>query len=137
MRAVVDAGVLLTGLIRPRGPTGSVLGRLREGRFVLVVSRAIVDEIGALLSGPWLRDKYGIVDDDAETFLRFLPLRAELVTPEGPLRRCREARNDRLLEAAVAGRADRLVTGDAELLALRAIEGAKIVDPTAFVAEVD
>lgn len=137
MRAVVDTDLLVTGLIRPRGAIGSVLARLREARFVAVVSPAILDEMVGVLSRPRLCEKYGIDDGAVETFLRFLLLRAELVKPAVEVRRCRDRRDDELLEAALVGRADRLVTGDADVLALGTVEHVRIISPASFAAEIE
>jgi putative PIN family toxin of toxin-antitoxin system len=137
MRAVVDPRVLATGLIRPRGSPASVLARLREGRFVSVVSPAMLDETVAVLSQPWLCDKYGIDEAAVGTLLRFLLLRSELVKPPSEARRCRDPLDDKLLDAALASRADRLLTGGADLLALRGFEGVKILDPATFAGEIE
>jgi len=137
MQAVIDTNVLVSGLIRPRGAPGAVLRALRDRRFVAVVSPAILEEIIDVLSRPWLRDKYAIDDQGVEAFLRLLVLRAELVEPHSEVRRCRDPDDDKLLETAVDGRADRLVSGDADLLALGSIEGVAIVDPASFLDELD
>jgi predicted nucleic acid-binding protein len=52
------------------------------------------------------------------------------------IRLCRDPRDDKFLEAALAGRAARVVMGDADLLALGALEDVRIVTPSAFVAEI-
>lgn len=137
MRAVIDTNVLISGLIRPRGAPGAVLRALRDRRFVAVVSPAILDEIIDVLSRPWLRDKYAIDDQGVEAFLRLLMLRSELVEPHSKVRRCRDPDDDKFLETAVDGRADRLVSGDADLLALGSIEGVAIVDPASFRDELE
>jgi len=46
-------------------------------------------------------------------------------------------RDDKFLETALDGRADRLVSGYADLLALGSIEGVVIVDPASFLNELD
>lgn len=147
MRAVLDTNVLVSGLIRPRGAIGLVLRGLRDRRFVSIASRPMLEEIADVLGRPWLRDKYGLDDAAVETFLRFLVLRTELVSPTERIERSRDPRDDLFLEAAVAGHADRLVTGDADLLALESHEGispdsdrrhrVEIVTPAAFAAELD
>lgn len=137
MRAVIDTNVLVSGLIRPRGAPGAVLRALRDRRFVAVVSPAILEEIIDVLSRPWLRDKYAIDDQGVEAFLRLLVSRAELVEPHSEFRRCRDPDDDKFLETAVDGRADRLVSGDADLLALGSIEGVAIVNPAGFLRELD
>ena len=45
---------------------------------------------------------------------------------------CRDPRDDKFLELAAAGRADGLITGDADLLALGRFRGTEITTPAAF-----
>jgi putative PIN family toxin of toxin-antitoxin system len=137
MRAVVDTNVLVSGLIRPRGPIGLVIRGLRDRRFVSVVSRSMLEEVVDVLGRAWLREKYGLGAKDIEVFLRLLVLRSELVEPIVTIQRCRDPRDDGFLETALAGRAERLVTGDADLLALGSHEGIRIVSPARFAAELD
>jgi putative PIN family toxin of toxin-antitoxin system len=127
MRVVVDTNVLLSGLIRPRGAPGTIVRALREGRIVPVLSRPMLEEIGAVLSRPWLQEKYGLDEAAVETVLRFLVTRGELVEPRIELRRRRDPRDDMFLEAAVSASAERLVTGDKDLLEMESIEGVTIV----------
>jgi len=135
MRAVVDTNVLVSGLIRPRGPIGLVIRGLRDRRFVSIVSRPILEAIVDVLTRPRLREKYGLNNEAVETFLRFLVLRSELVLPTVEIERCRDPRDDMFLEAAVAGNADWLVTGDGDLLELGSHDRIRIVSPASFVAE--
>lgn len=127
MRVVVDTNVLLSGLIRPRGAPGAIVRALKEGRIVPVLSRPMLEEIGAVLSRPWLQEKYGLDEAAVETVLRFLVTRGELVEPRIKIRRCRDPRDDMFLEAAVSASAERLVTGDKDLLEMGSVEGVTIV----------
>jgi putative PIN family toxin of toxin-antitoxin system len=136
MRVVVDTNVLLSGLIRPRGAPGAIVRALREGRIVPVLSRPMLEEIGAVLSRPWLQEKYGLDQAAVETVLRFLVTRGELVEPTIRIRRCRDPRDDMFLEAAVSASTDRLVTGDKDLLDMRSIEGVMIVTARRMADEV-
>jgi putative PIN family toxin of toxin-antitoxin system len=137
VRAVIDTNVVVSGLIRPRGNPGTILRALRDRRFSPIVSPPMLAELAATLARPWLQSKYGVTDDDARDFLRLLALRAELVEPTSTIRRCRDPRDDIFLEAAVDGGADRIVTGDDDLLAIGSIEDVQIVAPADFVAELD
>lgn len=137
MRAVIDTNVVVSGLIRARGNPAAVLRALRDRRFVAIVSPAMLEELAATLARPWLQSKYGIEDDNIRDLLRLLALRAELVEPTSTIRRCRDPRDDIFLEAAVDGRADRLVSGDEDLLAIRSIEEVRIVSPASFVSELE
>jgi len=137
MRAVIDTNVLLSGLIRPRGAPGAIVQALRDGRIVPILSRPMLEEIGAVLSRPWLQGKYGLGPGDVETVLRFLATRGELVEPRVEIRRCRDPHDDMFLEAAVSGAADRLVTGDKDLLDMGSIEGVAIVTARRMADEVE
>ena len=137
MRAVIDTNVIVSGLIRPRGAPGNVLRALRDRRFLALVSPPILEELVAILTRPWLQDRYGVVDDDVRDFLRLLALRSELVEPATHIRECRDPHDDMFLEAAVEGQAARLVSGDSDLLKIGSIGDALIVTPTAFVTELD
>jgi len=57
---------------------------------------------------------------------------AILVTPSSTIRASRDPADDKFLECAVAGRADYLVSADADLLTLGTIEGIPILDVPAF-----
>ena len=52
------------------------------------------------------------------------------------IRACRDPRDDKFLEVAVHGRADLIVTGDEDLLALNPFRGIAILAPAAYL-EVD
>jgi putative PIN family toxin of toxin-antitoxin system len=127
MRVVIDTNALVSGLIRPGGAPGAIARALREGRLVPVLSRPMLEEIAAVLARPWLLDEYGLDAADVETILRFLVTRGEFVEPRIEIRRCRDPRDDVFLEAAVSASADRLVTGDKDLLDMGAVGGVPIV----------
>ena len=137
MRAVIDTNVIVSGLIRPRGAPGQILRALRDRRFVALVSQPILEEIVAILTRPWLQERYGFQDNDTRDFLRLLALRSEFLEPTTEIRRCRDPHDDMFLAAAVDGGAERLVTGDSGLLAIGSVGNATIVTPAAFVRELD
>jgi predicted nucleic acid-binding protein len=58
---------------------------------------------------------------------------AELVAITERIAACRDPKDDKFLELAVAGRADLIVTGDADLLVLNPFRDISIVTPAAFV----
>jgi putative PIN family toxin of toxin-antitoxin system len=132
MRVVVDTGVLVSALIRPGGTIGDVLRMLRDGRFTPVYSTSMVVEIIDVLSRPKFRAKYGIHPDDMTALVNLLRLRGELVVPEKKVAACRDPKDNKFLEAALAGEADNIVTGDDDLLVLHPIEGIDILRPAEF-----
>jgi predicted nucleic acid-binding protein len=58
---------------------------------------------------------------------------AELVAITQRIAACRDPTDDKFLELAVSGRADLIISGDADLLALNPFRGIPIVGPAAYV----
>jgi putative PIN family toxin of toxin-antitoxin system len=134
MRAVVDTGVLVSALIHRQGTTGDVLRALRDGRFTVIYTTAILVEVVDVLGRAPLRIKYHIQPEDLTVLINLIRLRGELVTPTHQVSACRDAQDDKFLEAALAGQADCIVSGDADLLSLTPFEGVPILRPAEFLA---
>ena len=132
IRAVVDTNVLIRALIKPEGTVGPVVTHLRNGDYVLLYADPLLEELAAKLALPRIRDKYQISDQDVETILALILLRGELVIPERRITACRDPKDDVVLEVAVSGHADFIVTGDRDLLVLHPFQGIPIVEPFKF-----
>lgn len=134
LRAVLDANVLVSALIRPQGPPGQIVLRLLEDRaFALVTSSAILAEVRRALAYPRVRKHIVASDEELDLWVASLGLIAEPV--EGSLRIkavAEDPEDDKYIAAALEGSAQFIVTGDAHLLALKAYEGVRIVAPRAF-----
>ena len=61
-------------------------------------------------------------------------LRPKLIAIEERIAACRDPTDDKFLELAVNGKADLIVTGDADLLVLNPFRDIPIVAPATFVA---
>jgi len=137
IRAVIDTNVIVASLIHTSGTTGTILSRLRDGAFTIVLSPALLDEIAAVMSYPKIRDKYGIRGSDLEIIAGLFALRGQMAAPTEAIHVCRDPDDDILLEAAVAGGAKYIVSGDVDLLAIRRFRTIRIVKPAAFLAILD
>jgi uncharacterized protein len=116
VRVVLDTNVLASALIRRQGVAGLILHYLRDGRFSLVYSVPLMVELVEVLSRPKIQQKYHIQIDDITAIINLIRLRGELVTPTKQISACRDPKDNHLLEAAVEGKADVIVTGDLDLL---------------------
>jgi uncharacterized protein len=58
---------------------------------------------------------------------------AELITINEPITACRDPTDDKFLELAVNGRAEAIVSGDADLLSLDPFREIPIIAPAEFV----
>jgi putative PIN family toxin of toxin-antitoxin system len=116
LRVVLDTNVLVSGLAYPAGVPGRIVGAWQRGGLDVVLSKYILDEMVRVL--PRLsRNKRsaGEVRDLADSFL-FL---AEIVEPSGKVEAAlRDKADGRVLGTLLAAKADYLITGDKDLLAL-------------------
>jgi putative PIN family toxin of toxin-antitoxin system len=131
-RAIIDTNILIRALIKPQGTVGPVLTRLRDGDYTLLYAEPLLDELVAKLALPRIRDKYHLTNEDVETVLALILLRGEPVVPQRRIMACRDPKDNVVLEVAVAGEADYIVTGGDDLLVLHPFEGIPIVGPTEF-----
>jgi putative PIN family toxin of toxin-antitoxin system len=137
MRAVIDTNILVSAVIRPHGTVGPVLLRLRQGDYTVLYAWASLEELIDVLNRPRIRDKYHLTDQDIQTVVGLLLLRGEGVTPAETVTVCRDPKDDKFLEIALAGEADVIVTGDQDLLALHPFAGIPIVPPSVFLHMLD
>ena len=121
-RVVFDTNVLVSALVFPGGRGEAALRRIIDETDQLVLSRAIVDELLDVLARKFARD--------AEELAHVAVFVTELAVVVAPKRRLRVVKDDpdnRILECAVAGRAEVIVTGDKALLALKLYEKIRIL----------
>jgi putative PIN family toxin of toxin-antitoxin system len=127
MRVVFDANVLVAALVFPGGQADAALRRVVEGKDQLVLSRAILGELLEVLDRKFARD--------AEELAHVAVFVSDLATVVAPKRRLRVVKDDpdnRILECALAGKAQAIVTGDKGLLALRSFEGIPVIALAAY-----
>ena len=133
-RAVLDANVVISALIQPKGASGRILTNLLErNSFELVVSPAILAEIRSSLLYPKVRKYIKASAEDLDLWVASLELIAQPV--EGSLRIhavAADPDDNKYIEAAVEGLAQFVVTGDKHLLSLKAYESIRIVTPRVF-----
>ena len=137
MRVVVDTNVLVRAVIRPHGTVGPVLLRLRHGDYTMLYAQSLLEELLDVLNRPRIRHKYGLTEEDIETVVGLILLRGEAVVPEQRISACRDPKDAKFLEVAVAGKGDVIVSGDKDLLALHPFAGIPILPPAAFLRMLD
>lgn len=138
MRVILDTNVLLGALISPHGHPDAIYRAWRAARFELVTSTAQLNELRRVSRYPKLKTilpahRIGTMVNNMQRaivleHLPNLPETIEINDPEDVF----------LLEMALAGDADYLVTGDrrAGLLQRGSIGCTRIVTPALFCAEV-
>ena len=132
MRVVVDTNVLVSALISPAGSPAEIQHAWARGDFELVTSPALLNELTKVLSYPRIQRRLHWTAGQLSDFLKHLRATAIVVTPAQALVVARDPDDDRVLEAAQAGHADFIVSGDRDLLDLREFVGIPILTPTGF-----
>lgn len=116
MRAVLDPNVLIASLLSRSGAPAQIVSRWLAGEFELVVSEALLVELGRALAYAKIGER--IPEDEASAFVELLRGAVRLAPdPEAPARRSADPGDDYLLALAEVERAV-LVSGDQHLLAL-------------------
>jgi len=128
MRVVIDTNVLLSALLGSR--TRPLLLALLTQRLTLITSDALAAELMKVLSRPTWRSLLGTAD--CRNLLRITQEAGIRVTPSERVTICRDATDNAFLEAALAGHANYLITGDADLLTLGSFHGTRILRPRDF-----
>ena len=127
MRVVLDANTLASGALSSAGAIAQLMDAwLTEGRFAVVSSDMILDELERALRKRYFASRLAARDRSAFTDL--LRREALMVVPRTDIGRvAADPADDHVLATAVDGEASYLVTGDHALLALAEFRGVRIV----------
>lgn len=128
LRGVFDNNVLVSAALLGGVPRRAFDKLLDNG--TILVSVPVLLELADILNRPKF-DKYVTHDERMRFMVIFLKV-AEMVEISEEITVCRDPRDDKLLELAVSGTADFLVTGDKDLLVLNPFRGVKIITPREF-----
>jgi len=112
----------VAALVFPGGRGEAGLHRIIEEKDELVLSKPIINELLGILRSKFSRD----VEELAHAAVYLTEL-ATLVKPRKRLHVVKDEPDNRILECAVAGNADAIVTGDKKLLELGEYQGVRIL----------
>jgi len=130
-RSVLDTNVLVSAALRFDSLPRQALLKARSAGILLASDETLKEFREVLLRVKFdlqiartLRE--GIIEEYARNCM--------LVPIPARIRACRDPRDDKFLEVAVHGRADVIVTGDDDLLALHPFRGIEILTPGDYLA---
>jgi len=131
VRFVLDTNVIVSAvLLAGSVPRQAFDKALDEG--TILISVPVLLELAEVLSRQKL-DRY-VLEEERMRFLIALLKEAELVEITEAITDCRDAKDNKFLELAVSGRADFIVSGDADLLALAPFRGIPLLTPREFLS---
>ena len=122
MKVVFDTNIYISALVIPNSKAEEAIIKIIEGSDTLLLSKEIMGEILSVLSIKFHRDREAI--SHVAFYLSDL---ARMIKPTRKIRLFKDDPDNRILECAVSGRADVIVTGDKEILKLGEYEGITII----------
>jgi uncharacterized protein len=129
LRFVFDTNVIVSALMFSQSKPRLVWDQARKTGAILA-SHDTLGELDSVLRRPKLAAYVSL--SESTVFLTELARVVELVPITERVELCRDPRDDRFLELALAGRADFLLTGDADLLTLHPFRGTAILTPATY-----
>jgi uncharacterized protein len=118
----------VSAFLYPGRPLFQLVRLAARHRYRLLISPAIVRELGRVLE-----EEFDIAERVKIQRLKTLTRAAEIVSPRIILEVIKEDPPDnRILECAVEGKADLIVSGDRHLLRLKSYRGIPVVRPIDF-----
>ncbi len=130
MRVLFDTNVLISALLFPGGRGEAALFHIIEGRDRLLISKPLLHELLTVLANKFSHDR-----EELARVAVFLGDLAEMVHPQSQLQILEDEPDNLVLECAVAGKADIIVTGDKAILHLGDYQGIRILPPNAYVLQ--
>jgi len=122
MRVVFDSNVLIAALLFPEGRAAAAVKNILDGSDELVLSPPILREILSVLARKFSRDR-----EELSRVAVVLGEMGEIVNPSRRLTVFRDEPDNRILECAVEGKADVIVTGDKAMLAIGEYGGIRLI----------
>jgi putative PIN family toxin of toxin-antitoxin system len=112
-RLVLDTNVFVSGLLGG-STTSALLDAWLDHRVEIVTSRKLLEELAEVISRPRFRSL--ILSSERDRLLELICQHALIVEPTSETPLCRDPKDYPVMAAAIAGRAEFLVTGDLDLL---------------------
>jgi putative PIN family toxin of toxin-antitoxin system len=127
VRAVLDTNVFVSALFWKDAPY-RILRKGFRGTFLILISPDILEEISRVL-----RRRFEFPSEDTNAFLEIIAVNAHIVIPTMKLRIVKkDPSDDKIIECAVVGGGQYIVTGDRHLLDLKKYQKVEIVTPQEF-----
>lgn len=124
MRAVIDTNVLISATFWT-GKSKQLLNKVRHGEITFLTSQILLDELKEILVRA---DKpFKLSEKEAEQVVKSMRNLAQVVQTHSRMSICRDENDNRVLECAIDGRAEWIISGDLHLLELQSFQGVKIV----------
>ena len=122
MRVVFDTNIFISAFVFKGGSADKAIQRILENKDTLIISKPIIEETLRILAEKFERN----IEELSRTAV-FLSEIAVTVEPNACLTVLSDEPDNRILECALEGNAEAIVTGDKAMLNLGVYEAIKII----------
>jgi putative PIN family toxin of toxin-antitoxin system len=130
MRIVLDTNIFISAVLG--GRLGVIVDEWKAGKFTLIITDAIAREYLDVINRP----KFRIPENEIITTTDYLLQTAEFVTTQEEISVIiADPTDNKFLEAAVAGKANLIVSGDRHLLELKSFREVPIITAREFITQ--
>ena len=129
---VIDTNLLVSSALIEGGSSFIGIEFILSSGYELVFSSETFSEFQGVIFRPKF-DRY-VNREDREEFAERYAKEGHFVIPERHFTHCRDKKDNKFLDVAVAGNVAALISGDKDLLDLKEIEGIPIVTMAGFLA---
>jgi uncharacterized protein len=130
LKAVFDTNIFVSALAIPGGQAERAIDLVIDGRVNLCISKEIIHEVLGVLA-----QKFSKGPEELSRTAVFLSELAELVVPRKRITVLDDEPDNRILECALTGNADIIVTGDRAMLNLRKYQVIRILSLRQFLGQ--
>lgn len=129
-RVVLDTNVLVSSVLG--GALETIMVKWLSGKFTLIASDGIINEYLDVLN----RSKLHLKRETIERITAYIVRHAEYVVPQEDIHFIEsDPKDDKFLEAAIAGKAHIIVSGDKHLLDIEEFQGIEIITAREFITQ--
>jgi len=129
VKVVIDTNVFI-GILLKSNNCLKIREAFLDDCIDIIISPEIISELITTLKKPKFKNIFS--HKDIKELLTLIKQDIEIKKSVGNLHICRDTKDNHILECAIAGRADFIVTGDKDLLSLKSFRGILIVNPADF-----
>jgi putative PIN family toxin of toxin-antitoxin system len=122
VKVVFDTNIFISAFVLPGSQASAAMNRITDGVDELIISKAIIDELLGVLARKFSKDA-----DELARVAVFLTDLASVVRPRKKLQVLADEPDNRILECAVTGHANVIVTGDSAMLKLETFRGTNLI----------
>jgi putative PIN family toxin of toxin-antitoxin system len=129
VRIVIDTNVLISAIFWGGKPK-QLLNKVRRGEVTFLTSEDLLNEFKEVLMR---KDKpFKLSSEEAEHVVTEMRGIAQIIHPNSQVIVCKDERDNKVLECAIDGGAEYVISGDLHLLGLKSFKGVKVISVMDF-----